>query len=504
LNLSSHYGRSDALDKGLLYLEQAGDQARDQAAYDSAVGYYQEAVSRLDGLGRATEAARIREKLGAVLLTGAHFTQAMAVLEETAAALRLAGDVAGLGRVMAQIGRGHIRKGTVEEGLARLRPQLEVLTVNGPSHGLAVLAETLAYLYQMHGQFDAALAAAIRSAELARALGDHSLLARADIRRGVHLLFTGREEEALLALQEAGALAEAVRDLAALGRASQALALMAEDRGEFDLGRQYASRMLAATERLGDPVLVRLALFRLAAQAFFTGAWGEAHACMDRVRELPDRSRINDAAALIELGRLAMVEGEWEQATGYLEECSAIDYGSGERVMYLVAESLLAEREVLEARAQAALARLLPLVDHDGMQGRTVTIHVLPVLAWVYLELDDTDRAARTIAEALRRQRAGQYRFALVDALRVQALVAQRQGHVQTAVDALEEGLRLARAMPYPHGEGRLLAVYGRLHLDQGDATAARERLEAALAIFRRLGARRDIERTAQLLATLS
>jgi hypothetical protein len=58
--------------------------------------------------------------------------------------------------------------------------------------------------------------------------------------------------------------------------------------------------------------------------------------------------------------------------------------------------------------------------------------------------------------------------------------------------------------MPYPHGEGRLLEVYGRLHLAGGEPTAARERLEAALAVFRRLGARKDIERTERLLATLN
>jgi hypothetical protein len=42
----------------------------------------------------------------------------------------------------------------------------------------------------------------------------------------------------------------------------------------------------------------------------------------------------------------------------------------------------------------------------------------------------------------------------------------------------------LARTMPYPHGEGRLLEVYGRLHLDRSEPTAARERLEAVLAVL--------------------
>ena len=57
--------------------------------------------------------------------------------------------------------------------------------------------------------------------------------------------------------------------------------------------------------------------------------------------------------------------------------------------------------------------------------------------------------------------------------------------------------------MPYPYAEGRLLHVYSEMHAQKGEPEPARERLEAALAIFRRLGARKDAERTEQALADL-
>jgi hypothetical protein len=59
----------------------------------------------------------------------------------------------------------------------------------------------------------------------------------------------------------------------------------------------------------------------------------------------------------------------------------------------------------------------------------------------------------------------------------------------QEAAAVLEEGLELARSLPYPYAEARILAEL--------------DRLEEALAIFRRLGARKDIERTEQELAAL-
>jgi hypothetical protein len=57
--------------------------------------------------------------------------------------------------------------------------------------------------------------------------------------------------------------------------------------------------------------------------------------------------------------------------------------------------------------------------------------------------------------------------------------------------------------MPYPHEEARLLHVYGQLHAQTGEPVPARERLEAACFIFRRLGSHKDSERTVQDLAAL-
>src|SRR5207245_1489607 len=122
---------------------------------------------------------------------------------------------------------------------------------------------------------------------------------------------------------------------------------------------------------------------------------------------------------------------------------------------------------------------------------------------WAHLELGDVAAAAALVGQALTLARAKNDRLALVDALRVQALLASRQHQWAEAEQALEEGLTLAHSMPYPYAEARLLHVYGAMHAQKGEPEPARERLEAALAIFRRLGARKDAERTEQALADL-
>jgi hypothetical protein len=75
-----------------------------------------------------------------------------------------------------------------------------------------------------------------------------------------------------------------------------------------------------------------------------------------------------------------------------------------------------------------------------------------------------------------------------------------RQGRWEEAQGAVQEGLVLTRRLGYPYGEGRILQVAGELQSGIGRPAAARERLAEALAIFRRLGAGLEAERTERLL----
>jgi tetratricopeptide (TPR) repeat protein len=501
LVLAYHYGRSDAHDKALLYLERAGDGAREQAAHVAAEGYYRDVLARLDGMGRLLDGARVREKLGAVLATSLHNAAALAVLEQAADTLRKAGEVESLSRVLARIANIHYSRGSaadLEAGVACLQPVLAPLKARGPSAALAVVYCSLARLRSTLGE---AMETALRAVDAARAAGDNGQLAEAEWRHGSMLTRVGQVAAALPVLREAARLAEAAGLPGILSGVLCYLANIHEDRGELDLGRQYAGRALTIAERLADPSMITYATIRLAALAFFAGNWAEAHRTIESIESLPDRMVDLHAAPLLELGRLRLAVGAWEEAVRYLAECSAIIHHSGNLVIERVAQSYLAERDLWEGRPDLALARLIPLLDREGLEENAVTTYVLPMLAWAYLDLGDTEQAARVITDAVRRARAAQYRLTLVGALRVQALVALRQGDMHSAEHVLEAGLSLAQAIPYPHGEGRLLEVYGQLHRDRGERTAARERLETALTIFRRLGASKDVERTKQNLA---
>jgi hypothetical protein len=88
----------------------------------------------------------------------------------------------------------------------------------------------------------------------------------------------------------------------------------------------------------------------------------------------------------------------------------------------------------------------------------------------------------------------------LVEALRVQAMVWMRKNRDEEALGAVEEALELARGMPYPYAEGRLLVVKSDLLRRSRDAAEATLCLNGAVDIFRRLGAQRDLDAAEHLL----
>jgi tetratricopeptide (TPR) repeat protein len=501
--LAYHFARADDPERAVLYLEQAGDRARQQHAQEAAAGYYRELIARLDCMDRPDVVARACEKLGGVLVTLARHDEALVALERAAAHHSATGDLEVLGCVTAQIGLVLGQIGATEEGLARLQPLLAQLEARAPTSALAELYTAQSQLYMYLYLFQEELTPATRAVELARALRDARLLTRALTRQGYALISAGQVVESLRTLEEARRLAESVGDLASLCRAHDNASDGHYALGELEASVRCAEQALDIARRLDDPLAIAGSLAKRGRSAFLMGDWSQARADLEGAvalaRQGPITATFLTPSAL--LGECYLAAGEWDAATGYLHEIVTVTerYGMVTHGRFRHAQGLLAEIDLYCGRPEAARDRLLPLAADEN----TFATWMRTQLAWAYLELGEVDRAAELVARALAQGRFEKHLVRLVDALRVQAMVLARQGQLNQAASALDEGLTLTPAMPYPYGEARLLHVYGLLHRQRGEPQAARQRLGAALAIFRRLGARKDSERTEQLLASL-
>jgi tetratricopeptide (TPR) repeat protein len=395
--------------------------------------------------------------------------------------------------------------GTPDQGIRRLPVMVGQLAPGGPSPALAGLHLALARLYWQCGRFTDQLGAAEQALAVAEAMGDTRLLAAAHGARGTALETMGRIHEGLGALREALRLAESIgelvspSDIETLIHAANASAYS----GRLTDAARYMERALSASERLGDPGYIAWSLGERGGTRIISGDWEVARADLERAvalhRQLGNSSKA--AWTIMGLGWLCTLEGAWEEATGKIEEALAIAERGGDRMVCLISHSLLAEIDARKGRPAAARARLLPLLDHQDMQ-RQLLHFVVPGLAWAHSELGEASEAAALIAQVVDHARdAGEHQL-LAEVLWLQALVASRQGRWEETRTAVEEGLTLARSMPYPYVEARTLWAVGLLHVQKGEPEPAREKLEAALAIFRRLGACKDVEQTEQLLAT--
>lgn len=87
---------------------------------------------------------------------------------------------------------------------------------------------------------------------------------------------------------------------------------------------------------------------------------------------------------------------------------------------------------------------------------------LLQVLAW--LGVGQKKQAATTAERALTRVRREGLRLVLVETLRVRVRISTRQDRPADADRDVREGVALAREIPYPYGEARLLHIDGQRH----------------------------------------
>ncbi len=506
-DLAYHYTRSDADDKAVLYLERAGDRAEAQGAHAAAEGYYRELAARLDRLERTHDAARAREKLGAALRYAQRFDAALRVLEGALETYLARGDQPGLGRVVAQIGHAHIDRGMPNQAAERTEAMLRYLDGAEAWQGVAALYKTLALFFVAAGRYQEQLSAAERAGEYGRKAGDRGIVAHAESARGHALLLLGRLDEAVGVLEGAIPLAKAAGDRDCLIGAFGHLASAHMSRGEFDRSRHYIGLTSRAAEDLGSDLLTRVAKLRRALLCLYEGDWTQAHADLDWAASLDEQVESPWVLAypVFALGALCFFEGEWEQAARRLHKSITMATRAGVRDMKALrwAWIWLAELALRKGRPEEireARDQLAALLDRSGQQELDVTA-LLPRLAWTHLELGDTDLAATLATESVERARTQGHRVALVDALWVRGMVATRRRQWGEATQALEEGLALARGMRYPYAEACMLETDGLMRRARGEGGAARARIEAAVALFTCLGARKDVARVEQLLA---
>jgi tetratricopeptide (TPR) repeat protein len=501
-----HFLQADRAERALPFTLLAGDEAEAVYAHSEAAQHYHTALDLAQDLNDQFGAAEALLKLGTILRRQARYDEALAMLERAASLSADVGDVAGEVRAIHELGLVQYYRGRPEDGIERIREAEAALMRRSPtveeSPLLADLYAALALDLWPLARNSQSLVAAERAVNLARQEHHSRSRAVAEGLRGMALTMVGPLFEARRVLDEATELLRVVGDTWWMANAVGNVGRAFLDEGDVSNGRECLERSRALIDPWHDRDETAWTEGNLGEACFLVGRWGDARATYEgAIRMARDvHSQRHLSLVLVHLAELSAVEGKWEEASSAIDEGLEIAATCGAVPALRKGQRLLAEHDLAVGRAEQAVNRLQPLLA--SAEGDWPRAFPPPVLAEAYLALGEVNRAEELVLQRVQRFWAQSHRRALSVWLRVQGMLLGQLQRWEEAEGAFTEAVSLARVMPYPYAEGRALHESGVSYLQRGERERARRRLEEALAIFRRLGARPDVERTEQILCS--
>jgi transcriptional regulator with XRE-family HTH domain/tetratricopeptide (TPR) repeat protein len=526
--LAWHFVAGDEPARALPYALQAGEQAEEVFAHTEAERHYRMAVELARACGELPREARALEQLADVLVGMGNFREMLALLDAAAAIHRQAGNMDQFAWDVAQATRPYTLLGQSDVAFARLQELLVSLAgVAGPlSNPLPNSLESLAaravtqlsartasriylsiaaclFYQQSYLQVVPFGEHAVRYSESAR---ERWIEVRARMFLANALEKLGQLAQARAVNQAGFHVAQAAGDLEGVSLMAGSLGTLLIESGALAEGARAYEQALDAARTFGGPdTLVQLHI-GLARVALYRGAWDETLFSCERalaVMAEHDFERYSADVVLLQ-GLVSLYRGERRIALDSLNQVIQNNTNATDPTkVVLQAHTALSEAELLDGEASAARARLEPWLERSGPQERFSTT-LLPFLAWAWSDRGEVERAEALLAECLEKTREQHYDLVVVDALRVQAMLALHRGHWKEAKQALEEALSLCRAIPYPYVEAKALHVYGQIDAASGEKEHAYANFQAGLAILHQLGERLYAKHLERALAHLT
>ncbi len=272
----------------------------------------------------------------------------------------------------------------------------------------------------------------------------------------------------------------ACRSIGDLGRAGQ----------WADEGERFMRRNAAG----GYPGICRI---HRAEIKMLHGQWPEAEQEARQASEELLRYRLMDgvAYAYYEVGEVRLRMGDLDAAAEAFDRA----YELGHKAQPGMALLQLARGEIADARRSIDRA-LTRAAGTDGVADRTARARLLPAKVDISLADDDLDgaRAAVEELETIARDHAQPLFQAGALTARGELLLGEK--NAAEASPVLGRSWRLWQTSDLPYESARARLRYSEALTAEGDETMARRDLLAARAVFERLGATRDLERTDRLL----
>jgi DNA-binding CsgD family transcriptional regulator len=462
-------------------LDQAANQAASRGATLAAVELAELAVHSTP---ESHEEELLRRRLGAAerTLEAGDAARARELLEELLAEL-----APGPERIDALLLLAHSLDNVDEQGQVAA---LALQTAGNDSLRLARIHRQLAAVAATRTDQRTALEHARAAAEAAADAGDHNVLASSLAYVGLFETFLeeitpGLLERAVEIEEDAGHLPEYESPRMVLG-----YRLAYQDRYDEARARlEEADARAVAHGDFGSRVSI---LLHLAEMELLAGRWQTAASHAKDGYALADQhdSDQGRSALLAVMARLQALDGRVEAARGSARLGIALAREAKTAIHELHNRRALSFVDLSLADYEAAARPLELLFASDALRTeRAGLAAVLPDVIEVLVGLGDLERAGTLLSELETRAKRSTRPYLRMGSARSRGLVLAAKRDLEAALAALSDAVSAHERLPNPFERARTLLLLGELQRRSRQRRAARESLEAALAIFDELGA---------------
>jgi tetratricopeptide (TPR) repeat protein len=193
------------------------------------------------------------------------------------------------------------------------------------------------------------------------------------------------------------------------------------------------------------------------------------------------------AFSSVGVGMMRVLRGDTDRGLEQLRAGLRLAKQTRNLFAVLLGSWILAEYYLVTGQADAARDHLHGVFERWGVATCVAAFpRIQSTVAWAHMESGDDAGAALLLESAP--ASAGDDRLDALEALWVSGKLAARRERWDEAEAIFRRVVETARGVPYPFAEGRALWAWADASARRGNVEAARELLQEAVEVFRRLG----------------
>jgi class 3 adenylate cyclase/tetratricopeptide (TPR) repeat protein len=501
--IGNHFWEGGERERTIKYSLMAGDRNRTIHAYDQAISDYKRAVNAIDlEENKEKEREGILEKLAESYFFAGQFQNAIQAYQRELAILEQLNDSRACARACLALARTYGRAETPGAGSIKARQILKRgLTYLGEETESFEAASIYGRLANLHGimdEWDEALTWAEKAREVGNKTSNYSAVAEALAMKGSFLTDTGKIDEGLPLWQQALDLAMKNEEYDLICSFLSNLTFYTYPRN-LAKAREFAVRHYEHHKRVNDILGESGALYLLSFLDLLSGDWKNAFDEWKRSAEIVKRLGLPSYVDFeSQCGWMWLMMGDLQQAQTHLQNALRLLTEDSKITITVGVHLGLGILRLAQDMEDEARTHLEACVNSFKKWEYTTQplyhIETLLHLTSIYAKKKEIEKAressqwARRLAETLKSD-AG-----LAMASQAEAALLTATGDWEGAEGAYLKSLSLWEKASWPYYHAKALVAYSDA-IGQGNPEESKKHLQEAVEIFRKLGAKRDLEK---------